>query len=572
MATLDELVVRLRADTARLEQDLAGVRGQLSKTEKSAKSLGDGFKSAFGAIVTIEAIRRTGVALVNTQKTVDALESKLKSATGSVDAMRQSLDFVGELSQRLGLDFQTSADAFANFSAAGLRAGVTFDEVKETFEAVAEASTALNLSVADQSGVFQALSQIASKGVVSMEELRQQLGERLPIAFSAAAKGLGITQAELNKLVSSGELMARDFFPAFAKGLKEDIGDSATDAANNLTQNINRMNNAFFELKKGLLESGLGEAINNVFHGITTGINAVNEALTSSDLEKLNELSADMERLALVKKELEEDVEDGGIFSFLDEAALAGTTAELKNLRQEYEELLGKILEKAEPKQGEGEDPTKGLFNVDSSEQEDAFEKQKEMLQQFADFEIKTAEDVAKAKKKIEKDVAKFSVDAKKTATNEAINLLRFLGKENKAFAIAEILLRKGLAISESIINTQVAVTRALALDPTGILAAKVQTQGAIATGLIAATGIAEIASSVSGGGGGSSSGGGFSTGGSTIDGGFSNGVAQPQTQEINLNVSRGLGDRELMAREVASLLNEAQEQGIKIKVNGEIV
>jgi hypothetical protein len=58
-----------------------------------------------------------------------------------------------------------------------------------------------------------------------MEELRQQLGERLPVAFEATARGLGITQQELNDLVSSGDLTAREFFPAFAEGLRSIGGE-----------------------------------------------------------------------------------------------------------------------------------------------------------------------------------------------------------------------------------------------------------------------------------------------------------------------------------------------------------
>ena len=52
---------------------------------------------------------------------------------------------------------------------------------------------------------MSALAQMASKGTVSMEELRQQLGDRLPGALGLAAKGLGITEQELIKLVSAVE-------------------------------------------------------------------------------------------------------------------------------------------------------------------------------------------------------------------------------------------------------------------------------------------------------------------------------------------------------------------------------
>ena len=79
------------------------------------------------------------------------------------------------------------------------------------------------------------------------EELRGQLGERLPIALGAAAKGLGVTQKELLKLVESGQLTASRFFPALTKGLNEltaEAGGTATAA-----QNFQKLANAWDDLQ-----------------------------------------------------------------------------------------------------------------------------------------------------------------------------------------------------------------------------------------------------------------------------------------------------------------------------------
>jgi tape measure domain-containing protein len=54
-------------------------------------------------------------------------------------------------------------------------------------------SSALGLSVDDQRGIFKALEQMLSKGNVQAEELRGQLGERLPGAIYFSAKALGVT-------------------------------------------------------------------------------------------------------------------------------------------------------------------------------------------------------------------------------------------------------------------------------------------------------------------------------------------------------------------------------------------
>ena len=52
-----------------------------------------------------------------------------------------------------------------------------------------------------------------SKGKVQAEELRGQLGERLPSAFQLAAKAMGMTTAQLDKFMADGKLTAEDLLP-----------------------------------------------------------------------------------------------------------------------------------------------------------------------------------------------------------------------------------------------------------------------------------------------------------------------------------------------------------------------
>ena len=61
----------------------------------------------------------------------------------------------------------------------------------------------------EQAGFLCRLSQTASKGVVSMEELRGQLGERLPIASAAMALAWARRRKSFIDLVESGRLGAQ---------------------------------------------------------------------------------------------------------------------------------------------------------------------------------------------------------------------------------------------------------------------------------------------------------------------------------------------------------------------------
>jgi hypothetical protein len=89
------------------------------------------------------------------------------------------------------------------------------------------------------------------------------------------------------------------------------------------------------------------------------------------------------------------------------------------------------------------------------------------------------------------------------TAFQQAAGLLRAFAGESKTAAIAIIAIEKGLGIAQTIINTQVAMMRALAeLGPIagGVAAAKIGLLGKISVGLIAATGLVEASQVGSGG------------------------------------------------------------------------
>ena len=88
-------------------------------------------------------------------------------------------------------------DNFGSFTAAATRANIPIAQQLGLFEQITKSSVALGLGNNDLKLIFNALSQTASKGVVSMEELRQQLGERLPTALAAMSLGLGKTQKRL---------------------------------------------------------------------------------------------------------------------------------------------------------------------------------------------------------------------------------------------------------------------------------------------------------------------------------------------------------------------------------------
>lgn len=118
-------------------------------------------------------------------------------------------------------------------------------------------------------------------------------------------------------------------------------------------------------------------------------------------------------------------------------------------------------------------------------------------------FKRRAAEDTWKKQVEGAQWAAEQEQQTRLTTANLALGLLNTLAGKSKAAAIAAVLLNRGLAISQAVQNTAVAVTKALTVDPTGALAARVATLGKIQIGIIAATGALEIGNIVSGNAGG---------------------------------------------------------------------
>ena len=118
-----------------------------------------------------------------------------------------------------------------------------------------------------------------SKGKVQAEELRGQLGERLPGAFQLAAKAMGMTTAQLDKFMADGKLTAEDLLPKLAKVMREDFGAAAEAASQGLQGAINRLSTEWTLFKSSLIDSDAAVAGVNAVRGAVGGLQSVFDTL-----------------------------------------------------------------------------------------------------------------------------------------------------------------------------------------------------------------------------------------------------------------------------------------------------
>lgn len=218
-------------------------------------SIGSLAKAAAGLYIfskVASAIQST----VSASLSLEKVQRGLKYATGSAEGAAESFQFLQVESARLGLDLKSSASEFTKLAAAAATTSLRGQATADIFTAVSEAATVMGLTAAESAGALNAVQQMISKGVISTEELGQQLGERLPGAFDLAAKSIGKTTPELRKLLQTGSVLSEEFLPKFAAELHKTFGSAAEAASNQGQGAINKFNSALFKL-----EASLGQAV-----------------------------------------------------------------------------------------------------------------------------------------------------------------------------------------------------------------------------------------------------------------------------------------------------------------------
>jgi len=177
-----------------------------------------------------------------------ALDVSFKTVFGH-DATKQ-MDFVKKTAFGLGLGLEATAEGYQKIAASAKGTNLEGKVTQDLFLGVAKASTALQLTADESGGALRAFSQIISKGKVQAEELRGQLGERIPGAFQIAARAMNMTTSELDKFMSDGKLTAEKFIPAMAKQLEKEFGPAAIEASKSFQAAENRFESTMFLFKK----------------------------------------------------------------------------------------------------------------------------------------------------------------------------------------------------------------------------------------------------------------------------------------------------------------------------------
>lgn len=252
MATyLDELVQKITT-----KADLKGFDDLDKKQKRAIKQnnlLASSFKKAFGMFLGVQGIR----SVVEVTRKFDLMQKSLKGLTKSGDDFK----YLRQEAYRTGSDLLTIAGSYKNFYAAATGAGFQRGAIQGMFSNVLVAGRGIGASQQQIGAALLALEQMLSKGKVSAQELRLQLGNALPGAMQIAARAMNMTTAELDEMMRKGMLVSSVFVPRFTEQLKKELGGGFEEAIKSLDFALVNLSTAWQEFQVEMLQGEAGQAL-----------------------------------------------------------------------------------------------------------------------------------------------------------------------------------------------------------------------------------------------------------------------------------------------------------------------
>ncbi len=262
-----------------LSGDIARVGGLLPRISDNARTISAAFGAAnaslggFSRILfnTGAAIAALGAAfgtreIVQSIMEYEKFTNTLRTVSATSGEFQRNLQYLTNEADRIGFSVGEVGNSFARLSLAMKGAGFTGDETRTSFTQLSEAARNFGLSSADTMGVIRALEQSMSKGKFMAEEVRLQLGDRLPIAMAALDKAVTKVdgrQADLNKRFEEGSLDVKRYGTEFIRQINLMSGGSEalSRTSNSISASFGRLGTQFTLFSNAIGEGGLNNAV-----------------------------------------------------------------------------------------------------------------------------------------------------------------------------------------------------------------------------------------------------------------------------------------------------------------------
>jgi tape measure domain-containing protein len=241
-------------DERRLERErkrqanefLALMRRTEVESKKATLGMGGVFAGSFLGTMSASAVSSITAKFTEASRAVFNFSASLQQSQVAFSSLMKDsaaaakhIKDLRDLTQSFPLEFTSISKMSQRLQGAGIEAKKIIPLIKDIGNIAAATG---DLGAERMEGLAVALSQIASKGRVSAEEM-EQLAERGVPAWRILSETIGKTAAETRKMAEDGEISAEQLFAAFQKFSRMNFGDAMQKQANTFSGAMQQIQN-----------------------------------------------------------------------------------------------------------------------------------------------------------------------------------------------------------------------------------------------------------------------------------------------------------------------------------------
>jgi tape measure domain-containing protein len=213
--------------------------------------------------------------IVKVNSEMERLTTLLKGMSTAADPVKDAasqLKYLRDFALQAPLSLQALTNSFVKMRATGI------DPMKGALKSYVDAVAAAGGTDEQLNRVTIAITQMSGKGVIQMEELRQQLGEHIPRAVELMARATGLSMASLLSKISTGTVESKSTLEALQAEFERTFGGAASAQMNTFAGRIAQLKTILQNLA---LEAGGKEGTGGFFDNLKGQLKDLNEFLAS---------------------------------------------------------------------------------------------------------------------------------------------------------------------------------------------------------------------------------------------------------------------------------------------------
>lgn len=168
-----------------------------------------------------------------------AMITRLSRVEGSVGKAREQFAYLNKEFGVSSFAITDMADAYTKLRSAGLGD----KDANAILQGSAEAVAAFGGNTAQLQRLITGMVQSIGKGTLSMEEMRQQIGEAVPSSMRLLAQAYNTSMADIYRQIENGALDSTEAMKKLAEEYQKDFAGSIAAQANTIQGALSAMNN-----------------------------------------------------------------------------------------------------------------------------------------------------------------------------------------------------------------------------------------------------------------------------------------------------------------------------------------